>query len=233
MTRIIAIVPAAGSGSRVGDTLPKQYLPIGGVPMIVHTLRALMRVPRLDRIVAVLSPHDRFWETLCTPHLPSDAMRLQAAKVGGATRATSVVNGIAAIAGEFGRDDWVLVHDAARPCILPGSIERLLDELSADPVGGLLALPVADTLKAADAETRAMHTVDRSTLWRAQTPQMFRLGVLQAALAAMPSATDEAQAMEAQGHRPRLVMGDAANLKVTYPADLKIAQVLLQMAEEA
>ncbi|MBL8509094.1 MAG: 2-C-methyl-D-erythritol 4-phosphate cytidylyltransferase, partial [Chitinimonas sp.] len=151
-------------------------------------------------------------------------------RCGGASRAETVRNGLQALAGELAADDWVLVHDAARPCIAPADVARLITALREDSVGGLLAVPVADTLKRADAACRVAGTVPRDGLWRAQTPQMFRHGVLCRALAegACEAITDEASAIEAAGMSPRLVVGDERNIKVTYPQDLALAALYLQ-----
>ena len=149
--------------------------------------------------------------------------------VGGNSRSETITNGLGAIAGSLhmNADDWVLVHDAARPCIRVELVEQFIDELENDPVGGLLALPLNDTIKFADGNLRVEKTIPRESLWRAQTPQMFRFGMLRKALAGCVEATDEAQAMESLGYQAKLVMGDSANLKVTYAPDLKLARMLL------
>lgn len=226
--KIVALVPAAGTGTRLGDALPKQYLDVNGRPLVYHALAALAAVPRIARIVVVLSPQDNHWPQLMSPALPA---RVAAIPVGGASRGESVVNGLNALAGELGPVDWAMVHDAARPCIRAELIEQFIDELVDDPVGGLLALPLADTIKLADASQRVDRTLPREGVWRAQTPQMFRYGLLARALRQMPGATDEAQAVEALGHRPKLVLGDSANLKVTYAPDLRLARLLLNGEE--
>jgi len=227
--KIVALVPAAGIGTRLGDALPKQYLDVNGYPMIYHALSVLARVSRITRIGVVLSPADIHWQPLM---VEAGAGRLLGKRVvtwpvGGQSRGESVLNGLQAMAGGMNADDWVMVHDAARPCIRVELIEQFIDELAEDPVGGLLALPLADTLKRDNGNLRVEATVEREGFWRAQTPQMFRYGMLVTALQRMPQATDEAQAIEALGHQPRLVMGDSANLKVTYAPDLKLARMLL------
>lgn len=222
--KLVAIVPAAGLGTRLGDAQPKQYLELNGRPMIHHALAALCRVGRISRIHPVLSPADQIWARLDWTGLDS---RVTPLHCGGAQRGETVGNALASLRDELGDDDWVLVHDAARPCLSSALVEQFIDELEGDPVGGLLALPMADTLKAQDACQRVERTVPREGLWRAQTPQMFRYGLLARAMARLPSATDEAQAIEALGHAPRLVVGDSANLKVTYASDLKLARILL------
>ncbi|MEO8101365.1 MAG: 2-C-methyl-D-erythritol 4-phosphate cytidylyltransferase [Betaproteobacteria bacterium] len=228
--KIVALVPAAGTGTRLGDALPKQYLDVNGYPMIYHALAVLCRIARIAKIGVVLSPDDGHWQGLIAD---AEAGRLLGTRVttwpvGGPSRSKSVLNGLKAMTGEMHADDWVMVHDAARPCIRAELIEQFIDELEADPVGGLLALPLADTLKRDDGNLRVDRTLDREGIWRAQTPQMFRYGMLVSALERLPGATDESQAIESLGHQPKLVMGDSANLKVTYAPDLKLARILLR-----
>ena len=228
-SKILALVPAAGTGTRFGDSLPKQYLDIDGHPMIFHTLKALSRVSRIDAIIVVLSPDDNHWQ-----NYPADWLlvggKLSTAMVGGNSRGETIANGLNAIAVSLGIDanDWIMVHDAARPCIRTELIEQFIDELENDRVGGLLALPLADTIKRDDGNLRVEKTLPRERLWRAQTPQMFRFALLKDALARCPQATDEAQAIEVLGHQPKLVMGDSANLKVTYAHDMKLARMILR-----
>ncbi len=231
--KIFALVPAAGAGTRLGDALPKQYLDLNGAPMIVHTLLALAGVARIEKIIVVLSPDDVQWQRVVEQHSRWHALapRLNVLRVGGNTRGESVLNGMAAIAASVDADDWLLVHDAARPCLFPEIIEGFIDTLATDPVGGLLALPLSDTIKLATPEQRVAQTIPRENIWRAQTPQMFRFAALQAALTALPHATDESQAIEAAGLHPQLVMGDARNLKVTFATDLKLASALLNEAK--
>ena len=228
MPRHYAIVPAAGSGARFGSEVPKQYLPLAGLPLIHHTLAALCACPRIDRVWVVLSPGDGWWGDYDWSALGA---KLEVVFCGGATRAATVGNGLAAAAGVVADDDWVLVHDAARPCLSQAMLDALCDELAGDPVGGLLAVPVADTLKRADGRQRVVATEPRDALWQAQTPQMFRYRLLRDALAASGALTDEAGAVEAAGFAPRLVRADASNLKVTYPADLRLAELILQGRE--
>ena len=226
MSRFHALIPAAGSGSRMGGVLPKQYLELKGLPLIAHALIALAREPRIDQLVVVLSPDDAWWDNY---DWSGWADRMQVLRCGAAARAGTVLNGLQAMAEWCAADDWVLVHDAARPCLPGEALGRLLDIAADDAVGGLLAVPVADTLKRADAECRVEVTVPRAGLWQAQTPQMFRHGMLRDALrAAGDDMTDEASAIEKLGLHPRLVECDSRNLKVTYPQDLHLASLILE-----
>lgn len=229
MPSFFALIPAAGSGSRMGDELPKQYLPLAGKPMIYHTLRTLCGSSRITRVFVVLAPGDEEW----LRHDWSDfSGKLVVLECGGGTRAESVLNGLKAARGvsSIGDDDWVLVHDAARPCLAEAQLDKLLDELADDEVGGLLAVPVADTLKRSDTNGRVAHTESRENLWQAQTPQMFRYTLLVEALsmAGGVTMTDDAGAIEALGLHPRLVLSDTRNLKVTYPQDLALAELILR-----
>ena len=225
MPKIFALVPAAGQGTRLGEAMPKQYLALAGRPMLFHSLATLASVPRVERVLAILAPGDRYWEAQDRAALPA---KVEALFAGGATRGESVANALAAMQGRASPDDWVLVHDAARPCIAREWVERLIDAVGDDAAGGLLAMPVADTLKRAAGADRVAQTVEREGLWRAQTPQMFRYGLLRQGLARLPGATDESQAVEAVGGRPRLVAGDNANFKVTFAEDLPLAEMILQ-----
>lgn len=226
-----ALIPAAGSGSRMGAELPKQYLPLLGKPMIHHTLSIFCVHPAISRVFVILSPDDTGWQQYDFSALGD---KVEVLRCGGATRAETVLNGLNAIADQTKADDWILVHDAARPCLTQSMLDSLLAELADDETGGLLAVPVADTLKREGKDGRVDHTEPRAGLWRAQTPQMFRYGLLRAALRASgtDAPTDEAQAVEFLGHAPRLVMGDGHNLKVTYPEDLVIAELLLKNGNE-
>lgn len=226
----IVLIPAAGSGSRMGAELPKQYLPLLGKPMIYHTLSVFCDHPAISRVIVVLSPDDTDWQQYDFSALGD---KVEVLRCGGATRAETVLNGLAAIDGQAQADTWILVHDAARPCLTREMLGRLLAELSDDEVGGLLAVPVADTLKRQAQNGRVDHTEPRAGLWRAQTPQMFHYKLLRAALRASgtEAPTDEAQAVELLGYAPKLVMGDGHNLKVTYPEDLVIAELLLNNTE--
>ena len=235
----IALVPAAGSGSRMASTTPKQYLNLLGQPLIAHTLRALLGAARVAQVVVVISQEDEWWESYAWPDLLGESFaRLLVLRVGGASRAESVMNGLAALPQS---DAWVLVHDAARPCITSQQVDDMVFQLEYDAVGGILAVPVADTLKVAQSESDPhghaviQCTTPRAGLWQAQTPQMFRqqelLAALQAALPAhVNDITDEASALERLGKSPKLIMGSPWNLKVTYPQDLVLAELLLGTA---
>jgi 2-C-methyl-D-erythritol 4-phosphate cytidylyltransferase len=220
------VVPAAGSGRRFGGSRPKQYADIEGRPLIQWTLERLASHPRIEGLLVVIAADDRWW-----PGWTTLAGKPVLTAIGGAERVDSVRAGLAALPASVSSEDFVLVHDAARPCLRHTDLDRLLDE-GAQGCGGLLATPVSDTLKRAAADGRQVEaTVPRTGLWRALTPQMFRRGELLAALARWPChrapPTDEAQAMEAMGYAPRLVEGAADNLKVTTAADLAIATLLL------
>ncbi len=208
----------------MGAGHPKQYLDIHGRPLIWHSIRAFERHPDIHRIYVVISAEDAWW----ADYDWSAFTKLQVLRCGGATRAESVANGLAAMADEVDGQDWVLVHDAARPCLSRELLDKLLTELAGDEVGGLLAAPIADTLKREGAGRRIQETVAREKLWGAQTPQMFRHALLRHALQQAGSAvTDEASALEHIGLAPRLVESDLTNLKVTYPRDLEVAAWLL------
>ena len=216
---VCAVVPAAGFGRRMQTECPKQYLSIGNKTILEHAVAALLADPRVQRVVIAVSPGDRRFSQLPLAQHPQITV-----VDGGAERADSVLAGLKALP----EAQWVLVHDAARPCVTPAALERLCRELANDPVGGLLAMPVADTLKRADGTQHVAETVARDGLWQAQTPQMFRYGLLAKVLAGQGAVTDEASAFEAAGYAPRLVRSDMANLKVTYPADLALAELILQ-----
>ena len=216
------IIPAAGAGSRMGDVLPKQYLRLAGKPMIAHTIQIFFNHLRIASIHLALNPADEFWRSLTV----EPASKLKLHYTGGESRAATVLNTLNAI--DVAADDWVLVHDAARPGLTHQMLDRLLSELEHDPVGGLLALPLADTLKQSDAFNHVAKTIPRAQLWQAQTPQMFRYGLLKQALTSYNGqSTDEAEAVEALGLQPKLVQGELRNLKVTYPQDLALLEALL------
>lgn len=234
LPRLFALIPCAGQGTRAlgdgaaqaaGAALPKQYQPIAGLPMVQHTLRAFGAVGRIDACLVVVAPGDDFFST----QAPG---AYTVAPCGGATRAASVLAGLQQLAADGAEpDDWVLVHDAARCLITAELMDQLIDACHCDPVGGLLAQPLPDTLKQ-EQEGRVLATVGRSDKWLAQTPQMFRLGALTQALTVAETLgeaiTDEASAMEAAGLAPLLVRGSAHNFKVTYPEDFRLAEALIK-----
>ena len=226
MPKVFALVLAAGQGTRIGDALPKQYLPVAGKPMMFHSIEAIAAVSRVERLFVVLSPMDRHWGEHDWSAFPE---KVEAAFCGGAHRAESVLNTLMHLEARIAKGDWVLVHDAARPCIVTELVEQFLDEIGDDQVGGLLAIPLADTLKRSDELHRVSETRPRTGLWRAQTPQMFRYGTLRAGLEKKPKATDEAEAVESTGYNtPRLVQGESTNIKVTFAEDLQVAEMILQ-----
>jgi 2-C-methyl-D-erythritol 4-phosphate cytidylyltransferase len=222
-----AIVPAAGQGSRFGASLPKQYAPLLGRPLLSWTLRALLAEESLAGIVVALAAGDERWRKVPESHDP----RVSTC-TGGSRRDVSVARALEALVGDVAETDWVLVHDAARPCLRHDDLQALFTELEDDPIGGLLAAPVSDTLKRADDAARAATTVPREGLWRALTPQMFRFGLLRRALAVCAergrAVTDEAAAIECLGLRARLVRGHADNIKVTNPEDAALAEAILR-----
>jgi 2-C-methyl-D-erythritol 4-phosphate cytidylyltransferase len=223
--RYFGLVPAAGSSSRFGTDGLKQYSLLAGKPMLHHALGRLLAAPEVELAFVVLAPGDADFRK---HDWSAFGDRLAPLYCGGATRRESVLNGIVACASLVDTNDWMLVHDAARPCLGRAELRRLIDEAGRDEVGGILAVPVADTLKRADDERRVLATEPREGLWRAQTPQMFRHGMLLRALRESVHATDEAAAVEVLGYKPRLVEGSTRNLKVTFPGDLEIAERLLQ-----
>ncbi len=211
----------------MGGELPKQYLKLAGRPLLYHALDCLCRHAAIERVFVVLAQGDkRYAQHDWQPF----AGRLEPLYCGGETRAATVFNGLLAARDEIGAADWVLVHDAARPCLPAEALARLIDGLAGEQTGGLLALPVVDTLKRGDAEGYVMQTEARDNLWQAQTPQMFRYRLLLEALrvTAAAVATDEARAIEQLGLRPRLIMGDTRNVKVTYPQDLALAEAIFK-----
>ena len=228
MTSFHILIPCAGTGSRAGTAQPKQYQTIAGAPMVMHTVQALAGVPRVASGWVVLAPDDNFdWPSAGWPG------HFQRVACGGPSRAHSVYNGLQAMrSAGVPPQDWVLVHDAARCLVQPDAVAQLMSACEDDPVGGLLALPLPDTLKT-EAGGRVVDTVAREHKWLAQTPQMFHLQALHDALAAVAESgfagiTDEASAMERQGRMPRLVEGSAQNFKVTYPADFALAEAILR-----
>ena len=225
--RLIALVPAAGGGSRFGGTTPKQYAALAGRPLLARTMDRLRDALDLHGITVAIASDDLYYDREIGVRDGVTVLRC-----GGRTRGDTVRNALQALAGTCRDDDWILVHDAARPCVPQDALVRLVEHLIDDAVGGLLAVPVADTLKRGDGDVdapRVLRTENRAGLWQAQTPQMFRYGVLTRALAQTTAleCTDEAQAVEALGLSPRLVRGSQSNLKVTFPDDLPLAAAIL------
>jgi 2-C-methyl-D-erythritol 4-phosphate cytidylyltransferase len=223
-----ALIPAAGAGTRFRAEQPKQYLALAGRPMLWHAVKSVC-VPPVETVFVVLAPDDREFSRHDWRAFEG---RLEPFYCGGATRRDSVYNGMVAAMAAVDADDWILVHDAARPCLPAQDLANLIAETRSDAIGGILALPAADTVKtAAKDEAGALRiagTEDRGQLWLAQTPQMFRCGLLMEALKkAKPPVTDEASAVEQMGLRPRLVAGSRENIKVTFAEDLKIAEAIL------
>jgi 2-C-methyl-D-erythritol 4-phosphate cytidylyltransferase len=220
--RYHALIPAAGAGARFGADLPKQYWLLRGKPVLLRSIERLAENMPVDRAYVLLSPDDRWFDSVigvCENVTPL--------RCGGETRAATVRNALDLLT-DADDDDWVIVHDAVRPCVDAASLLRLKQELVEDPVGGILAIPMTSTLKRDDGEHRSLRTEPREALWQAQTPQMFRRGVLRKALAQPGAlhASDEAQAVEALGLRPLLIAGSATNIKITYRDDLALAEAI-------
>jgi 2-C-methyl-D-erythritol 4-phosphate cytidylyltransferase len=218
----VALIPAAGVGARMGSKIPKQYAQIAGKPMLQHVIDTFGSAVQIDHIYVVVSADDDYISALSLPE------RCTLLRCGGDTRQASVTEGLRAIAGNVDPDDWVLVHDAARPGLTVELIDKLISFVKDDEVGGLLALPVVDTIKRSNGHGRADQTVARDMLWAAQTPQMFRHQRLLMALQSASEITDEASAIEALGLYPKLVEGSARNFKVTQPEDLLVAELHLK-----
>ena len=220
------VVPAAGVGKRMGSAVPKQYLDLNGRPVIDHTIERLLFHPAIDGLCVALSDEDTFWSGTEFAGHP-DLVTVP----GGHERCFSVLNALGRLGERARADDWVLVHDAARPCVRSGDIDHLIDLVQGHPVGGLLGMPVRDTMKRTDSVDRVEATIERNHLWHAFTPQMFRLGLLHDAMKAALDAgflvTDESSAIEWAGHRPIMVEGHADNLKITHPDDLPLAGFFL------
>lgn len=221
-----AVIPAAGVGRRMGGAVPKQYLSLNGRPVIEHTIERLLLHPGVDGLYIALGEQDQWWEQTEYAGHP-DLVRV----TGGAERCHSVLSALRSLLTRADRSDWVLVHDAARPCVTAGEITRLIETAEALDVGCVLGMPVRDTMKRTDPNARVQETVEREGLWHAFTPQMFRLGRLHDAMAGAIEAglqvTDEASAMEWAGHPVVMVEGSAANIKITRPGDLDLAAFYL------
>jgi 2-C-methyl-D-erythritol 4-phosphate cytidylyltransferase len=226
MTRFHVVIPAAGNGSRMGANTPKQYLNLNGKTLIQHVIKVFDQSARINSIHILINQEDAHWRST---YLISSS-KLQVHYCGADTRAGTVLNGLEAIQDQVNSDDWVLVHDAARPGLSNLLLNQLISTLENDIVGGLLAMPLADTLKRADVDQRVEETIPRNGLWQAQTPQMFRYSTLKKALTEFNGTpTDEAEAIEALGLKPQLVTGELRNLKVTYPQDLAVLSALLEL----
>jgi len=231
---IFALIPAAGSGTRAPGDRPKQYVALAGHPMLWHAVRALCVRP-IEKVFVVLAPDDSHF---AAQDWTAFGERLEPLWCGGESRRESVYNGLVASRDGWNADDWMLVHDAARPCLPAQDLQALLAECLADEIGGILALPVAETVKRAAKDESGRHrilsTQDREQLWLAQTPQMFRAGVLAQALQRSRGVvTDEASALEQMGLKPKLVTGSRENIKVTWPEDFAMAESILAMHAEA
>jgi 2-C-methyl-D-erythritol 4-phosphate cytidylyltransferase len=220
------VVPAAGNGRRFSASILKQYALLRGKPVVAHTLSNLLSVNNVSAVVFVHGQNDGQWQNLA--EIKHEKIITTA---GGNERVDSVRNGLLALSNMASPSDWVLVHDAARPCCFAEDIEYLMAQLQHHPVGGILALPVTDTVKRANGENNAIETVDRNELWRAQTPQMFRYGVLLDALNNPQPFTDEAQAIENVGLQPKLVKGKSQNIKITHQEDLALAEFYLSQRD--
>lgn len=210
----------------MGAEVPKQYMLLNGMPLLQHVIQLFEQSAHIQTIHIVLSEQDAHWHDAYV----ANSRKTQVHRCGGDTRAQTVLNGLQAMRDTVNNDDWILVHDAARPGLSHDLLNTLIMSLADDAVGGLLALPLADTLKKADNERRVQNTLSREQLWQAQTPQMFKYAMLKQALTQFSgSPTDEAAAIEALGFKPKLVLGALHNLKITYPQDLAVVKVLMQM----
>jgi 2-C-methyl-D-erythritol 4-phosphate cytidylyltransferase len=225
--RRVALIPAAGIGNRMQVSKPKQYLLLGDRPMLQIVLDTFAQTKAIDHTYLVVAADDPHIDQLLAMRESSESNTLTVLRCGGATRHQTVLNGLTAMLTDVASDDWILVHDAARPGLTAVLIDRLIAVVGDDPVGGLLAMPLADTLKRGS-DQRVAQTIDRSALWSAQTPQMFRHNLLLRALQAAPDCTDEASAVEALGLRPLLVEGSPLNFKVTRPDDAVLAACMLK-----
>lgn len=225
--RFFALIPAAGIGARIGAESPKQYLPIAGKPMLLHVLDTFASCKTIEHTFVVVSAEDGYIRDALSNALHL-ADRVTVLYNGGVTRQESVLNGMHALRDRVNDGDWMLVHDAARPGLTVCMIEKLVHALRDDDVGGLLATPIVDTLKRADAGNRIQSTMSRSGIWAAQTPQMFRYAMLRDALEQTKDVTDESSAIEALGLKPKLIEGSPRNFKVTLPHDIALAELYLK-----
>ncbi len=221
-----AVIPAAGVGKRMAANIPKQYLPLAGKTVLEQTLDVFIRHPDISGIILAVSEADPYWQELSVNY--QDIEKPVLVTAGGQERCHSVLNALIKLSDKIAPYHWVLVHDAARPCLSGSDIDRLISELSDSSCGGLLGLPMADTVKRCNKDNEVLQTVDRSELWRALTPQMFPLGMLKNALEQAINShalvTDEASAIELQGLKPKMVEGQPGNIKITHPGDLQLAE---------
>jgi 2-C-methyl-D-erythritol 4-phosphate cytidylyltransferase len=228
---IWAVLPAAGIGRRMGSNIPKQYLSIDGAPLLLHSLRRLSAVKKIEKIVVVIHAEDSRWAELEESIKDEFGNRIITV-MGGDERYQSVLNGLTALTEFAGKDDWVLVHDAVRPCVRTSDIENLIQKVSLHSIGGLLGSPVDNTLKQVDKELTVIETVDRESYWNALTPQMFRFALLkesiQTVVVSGEQVTDEAAAMEVAGFKPIMIAGHKDNIKITVEADLVLASQILK-----
>ncbi|WP_367280314.1 2-C-methyl-D-erythritol 4-phosphate cytidylyltransferase [Sulfuricaulis sp.] len=228
-----ALIPAGGQGRRMNSSVPKQYLPLLGRPVILHTLERLCAHPCIQGVLVGVAPDDQDWQKM-TPDLKRLSKFLGTSD-GGASRAHTVLNGLKALAKHSKPDDWVLVHDAVRPCVRNGDIDKLISAVSEGEEGGLLAFPVTDTVKRVDNAGQVLETVKRDGLWRAATPQMFRINklipALEQAMKTGKNITDEASAIEAAGGHPRVVVCHTDNIKITLPEDLALAELYMKQQQ--
>ena len=224
--RIWAVIPAAGIGLRYRSTIPKQYLPLCGMPVVRHSIDRLIEIEEIEELFVVLSPEDKFWQKLDYAH-PKLKTTL-----GGNERSQSVCLALRELAGQAHEEDWVLVHDAVRPCVSQSDLRKLIETIRIDDIGGLLAYPLSDTIKEVDDSLSVRKTIAREKLWSAMTPQIFKYGLLrkayeEAVLAGL-CVTDEASAIESLGLRPKIVQGEKANIKITHAEDMLLAESIIK-----
>ena len=223
--RIWAVIPAAGVGKRYSSDIPKQYLPLSGIPVLLHSINKLVKLDEIEEILVVLNPEDTFWEKLNLSHPKVKAIH------GGLQRCNSVNSALEELSGRAKKGDWVLVHDAVRPCISDSDLKKITSIVNDEEVGGLLAFPILDTIKEVGENLEVQKTIPRENLWSAMTPQIFRYEVLkqalEAAIMAGESVTDEASAIEAIGLTPRIIQGEKTNIKITHPSDMVLAESII------
>ena len=222
-----AILPAAGIGRRMGSSTPKQYHSICGTPVLKHSINRLLEIPEIEHLVVVLHPKDQYWSAF------NFSNERVSTVTGGEERVNSVINGLQSLSGQANASDWILVHDAVRPCVTQSDIKNLMSQLKENKVGGLLGAPIDNTVKQLSDDNEIELTVDRSQLWSALTPQMFRFDLLKRSLSNAVSinlnVTDEASAIEAMGFKPIIVPGDKSNIKITHDSDLELARYYLSI----